>query len=269
MSAEKDIVNYWLNQQGFFTIKDISASGSRNIGILAVKFDDEKISKAMHVEVVCSISGISDSSDSKTIVRISENKFDDKYVEKAVAEYFKTENAKYGKVLILGGVSHQKKESISKEFAGKGIKVFDFEEIMFDVVRDIDTRYYKDDIVRSIQLVKYLLLSNPQRLAKLIEEGNILNAQTRSRSVAGLFEDESITREFAKIGEEKIALLLRHISFKNPEKLAEIIESDILNRKTRKPFMESLLDTDRMKKLHSVHSAKKKTRDKPLNYFFQ
>ena len=271
MSAEKDIVNYWLNQQGFFTIRDISASGNRNIGILAIKFENEKISKLMHVEVICSVSGsLSDSSESKTIIQISEKRFEDKLIRKTISNYINLEFGErkdYDKVLIVGGLSQSRKSALIKEFSEKNIKVFDFEEIMFDVIKNMDTRYYNDDVVRSMQFMKYLFLSNPERHAKLIIEGGVLNAQTRGRFINELLSHEMIRKEFTKTDEERIVLLLKHSVIKKPGKLAEIIERDVLNRKTRKPFLESLLEIDRMKKLRPKQSEKTEKIEKPLSYF--
>lgn len=51
MNAEKDIVNIWLNQHGFFTVRDINAK-NRVIDFLAYK-PGEVI---QHIEVNCSVS---------------------------------------------------------------------------------------------------------------------------------------------------------------------------------------------------------------------
>ncbi len=39
MSAEKEIVNFWYNKKGLFTLNNIKTSSNRDCGILALKFD--------------------------------------------------------------------------------------------------------------------------------------------------------------------------------------------------------------------------------------
>ena len=40
MNPDREIVNWWLNKRGFFTINNIKASKNREIDILAVKTKD-------------------------------------------------------------------------------------------------------------------------------------------------------------------------------------------------------------------------------------
>ena len=41
MSAEKDILDYWLNRNGYFTINNLKTK-NKDIGILAIRFDKKK-----------------------------------------------------------------------------------------------------------------------------------------------------------------------------------------------------------------------------------
>ena len=59
MSAEKEVVNFWLNRKGYFTVNNLK-SGNKDIGILALKFDKGSLTKVMHVEVNCSITGFTE-----------------------------------------------------------------------------------------------------------------------------------------------------------------------------------------------------------------
>ena len=56
LSAEKEIVDFWLNRKGYFTVNNLK-SGNKDIGILALKFDKGTLTHIMHVEVNCSITG--------------------------------------------------------------------------------------------------------------------------------------------------------------------------------------------------------------------
>ena len=58
MSAEKEIVNYWYNKKGLFTINNIKTSSNRDAGILALKFDKNIVNEVFHIEVSCSITNI-------------------------------------------------------------------------------------------------------------------------------------------------------------------------------------------------------------------
>ena len=50
MSAEKEVVNFWLNRKGYFTVSNIK-SGNKDVGILALKFDKDSLTRIMHIEV--------------------------------------------------------------------------------------------------------------------------------------------------------------------------------------------------------------------------
>ena len=55
MAAEKQIVKYWLNKKGFYTIDNVKA-GNRSIDFIAISFKEGKINQLNHIEVSCSIS---------------------------------------------------------------------------------------------------------------------------------------------------------------------------------------------------------------------
>ena len=76
MSAEKDIVNFWYNKNGFFTINNIK-SNNRDCGILALKFDKDKVNEVFHIEVSCSITNnLSETTNlEKSIKKIVDEKF--------------------------------------------------------------------------------------------------------------------------------------------------------------------------------------------------
>ena len=55
MSAEKDIVNFWYNKKGFFTINNLKTSSNKDVGILALKLDNDGVNGVFHIQVSCSI----------------------------------------------------------------------------------------------------------------------------------------------------------------------------------------------------------------------
>ncbi|MEK6949073.1 MAG: hypothetical protein AABX34_02550, partial [Nanoarchaeota archaeon] len=84
MSAEKDIVNFWLNRKGYFTVSNIK-SGNKDVGILALKLDKDALMRIMHIEVSCSISGFNEQTD--FLDDIIKEKFNDENVDAAIKKY--------------------------------------------------------------------------------------------------------------------------------------------------------------------------------------
>ena len=264
MSAEKEIINYWLNQKDFYTINNIKVR-NKDVGILALKFDKEQIKEAWHVEVSCSISGNIEKTDVDSINKFVASKFFDKDIIKEVNKH--TKNLKSIKnILVLGHLPKAKREDIIEKFKKKGIVVLEFEKIIQSVLMKIDTQYYRYDVIRTLQLLKYLLFSNPDRLAELIEDKNILNTLTRTQFVTNILNSEIVEKGIRKSSEEQLISLMKYSALKNPEKLAKLIEEVLLNKRTRKPFLDALLKQEKIRKLYP---QKKRKDEKPLSYFFR
>ncbi|MBL7054229.1 hypothetical protein ISS05_00560 [Candidatus Woesearchaeota archaeon] len=240
MSAEKEIVNYWYNKNGFFTINNIKAA-NRDIGVIALKFKKEKIEEIHHIEVSCSISGNAfDKNFSNSVKKIIGEKFDNKDIIKGVDAHLKnfSYSKKIKKVLVLGMLPKSRKKEIVDSFRNKNIQVLEFQTILSKVFEKLDTQYYKNDIIRTLQLVKYLVLAKPSAFAGL---SNVLRSGDREEFLKAVLDQEDMIKEFRKTNEERLAEILKHVSVKNPEKLAELLQKSILNRRTRKPFFNSLL----------------------------
>lgn len=273
MSAEKEIVNFWLNKSGYFTISNLKASKNKDIGIIALKFNKDKIDEIQHIEVSCSISNtISEISDvKKAVEKALQVKFEDAAISKAVDKYLKQfsmgkQNVK--RMFILGSMPKSKKTELIKGFKSRNIEVIEFENILFDVMKDMDTQYYKSGILRTLQLIKYLLLSNPMKMAELLDkETNILNVYTRQEFFRALLSLEEMKKEFRKTNEEEVAEILKYYSLREPLKLAELLEKDILNKRTRKPFLKALLEQEKMRKVYKEETKEAKF-EKPLSKFF-
>lgn len=263
LSAEKEIINYWLNLQNFFTISNVKVK-NKDIGILALKFDKEVVKEALHLEISCSISGNMETG-LESINKFVDDKFFDNVIRKKIDSY--TKSAKLKNMLVLGTLPKSRKKEIINAFKKKEIEVIEFEDIISSVIMNLDTQYYRNDVIRTLQLLKYLLLSNPQKLAGLISsKSDILNTNTRGKFLNELLKLELIQKEFTKTDEEQIVSVLKYSTLRKPEKLAELLEKDVLNRRTRKPFLNSLLEQEKMRKLYV--KTKKKT-EKPLNHFFK
>jgi len=252
LSAEKEIVNFWLNKKGFFTINNIK-SANRDLGIIALK--DKQL---LHYEVLCSIT----SSQKDSMDDLIKEKFSNKNVQKVIKKHLNQFNLKEIKrFVVLSNISNK---NLVKKF--KDFEVLEFENILSDVIKDLDTQYYKNDVIRTLQLLKYLFLTNSKNLSNILVD-ETLNSNERKEFMKELLGKEEIVKEFRKTNEERLAEILKYSTLKNPEKLAELLENNVLNRKTRKPFLTSLLEQRKIKKLYKQEFSQKK-KETPLNKFF-
>jgi hypothetical protein len=254
LSAEKEIVNFWLNKKGFFTINNIK-SANRDLGIIALK--DKQL---LHYEILCSIT----SSQKDSVGGLIQEKFSNKSIQKIIKRHLDQFNLKETKKFIV--LSNISNKNIIKKFNEKNIEVLEFENILADVIKDLDTQYYKNDVIRSLQLLKYLFLTNSKNVSNILVN-ETLSPNERKEFMKELLDKEEIVKEFRKTNEERLAEILKHSTIKNPEKLAELLENKVLNRRTRKPFLSSLLEQRKIKKIYKQEFSKKK-KETPLNKFF-
>jgi len=213
LSAEKEVVNFWLNRKGYFTINNVK-SGNKDIGLLALKFDEGNLKRAIHLDVCCSITGFADQN--RIFEKIIFEKFNDKNIIDAINEYTKniSKEVKVENVIVLNSLPRNKDQIIDK-FKKNNIELFEFEDILSDVMKELKTGYFKDDVIRTLQIVKFLLLSNPKKFVDVLHN-NL--SQTKMREfLAELLNRDDIIKEFKKTNEERLALILKQAMIK-PEK---------------------------------------------------
>ena len=261
MNPEKEIVNLWLNKKGFFTINDINAGKNKVIDIIAIKLANGKLERVEHVEVNCSISSTIVDKDIDEYVKKFEDKTVIKKVKQVVKEFVGTEFS-YEKTLVL---------TSNKKIELKGINVLKFDDIIYEVTDNIDKQNYRNTTLRTIQLIKYLLIANPANLAELLkkETGNkILNQGTREMFITELLKQDDVKRILEKESNEKIIIdIVKESSLKRPERLAKALEHDMLTNRTRSRFLKSLLLQEKIAKVSKTLLKPKK--QKPLQYFFK
>ncbi len=261
MSAEKEIVNYWYNKKGLFTVNNIKTSKNRDCGILALKFDKDKVNEVFHIDVSCSITNnISETTNlDKSITKIAQEKFENKDVENAVNNYirqFSLAKQNIKKIIILGAVPKSRKSEIVKRFNEKNVQVIEFDNVLYDVIEKLDTQYYKNDIIRTLQLIKYLLLSEPSKAAKLLVNG-AFTSTSRKEFLTSILDSDEIIREFRKTNVERLAAIVKNVGLK-PDELAKMLEHNILNKRTRRLFLDSLNEQEKIRKIVSKIIKKKK-----------
>ena len=270
MSAEKEIVNFWYNKKGLFTLNNIKTQSNRDCGILALKFENAAISEVFHIEVSCSITNnIPETTNlGKTISKIVDEKSDNKSISETVnnsLKQFSIQKNKVKKIIVLGSVPKSRKSEIIKEFNNKSVEVIEFENILFDVFENLDTQYYRNDIIRTMQLTKFLLLSEPTKLAKFLVN-DASSSNSRKEFLSNILDKDEIVREFRKTNAERLGAILKSSGMK-PEELAKMISHDILNKKTRKVFFDSLTEQEKIRNVVSKIIKKKKT-EMDLDKFF-
>jgi len=270
MSAEKEIVNYWYNKKGLFTINNIKASSNRDCGILALKFDKDGVNEVFHIEVACSITNnITETANlDKSIGKIVNEKFKENGVEEAISSHiiqFSMPKQKIKKIIILGAVPKSRKNDIIKEFNLKEVEVIEFENILYDVLEQLDTQYYGNDIIRTLQLTKFLLLGEPTKLAKFLVNGTF-SSNSRKEFLSTILDKDEIIREFKKTNTERLGAILKSSGMK-PSELAHMLEHDILNKRTRKMFFDSLTEQEKIRKVVNK-IVKKRKMEMDLEKFF-
>jgi hypothetical protein len=261
MNPEKEIVNLWLNKNGFFTINDINAGKNKVIDIIAIKHSNGNLDKIQHVEVSCSISsGFAEKELNECI-----KKFEDKTVSKKLKQVIKDfvgKEQNYEKVLVV---------TSEKDIQKNNIKTKSFDKILFDVVDDLDKQNYRNTTIRTLQLMKYLLLSNPENMANLIEkekDNKIMGQGAREIFLRRLLRQDDVKRILEKdSNESRILEIIKNSSLKNPERLAKALENHILTNKTRKKFLKLLFEQENIaragKKLFMMKNQK------PLQYYLR
>ena len=252
MSAEKEIVNYWYNKKGFFTINNIKTSSNRDAGILALKFDKDKMGTVFHIEVSCSITNnISETTNlGKSIKKIVDEKFEDKALAKAITSHirqFSIQEEKIKNIIVLGATPKSRKNEIIKEFNQREVEVIELENILYEAIEQLDTQYYRNDIIRTLQLTKFLLLSEPTKLAKLLVN-EAFSSNARKEFLSYILDKDGVIKDFKKTNVERLSAILKNSGLK-PAELAEMIENNILNKKTRKIFFDSLMEQENIRKL--------------------
>ena len=258
MSSEKEIVNYWLSKRGYFTITNLKIR-NKDVGIIALKPSEE----ILHVQINCSISSAIDGANLKELINETLSNFFSEDILEVIGVYLK-DFRKIKKVYVVGSIPRKRRLDIVKAFKQVEIEILEFDKILLAVILSIDKQYYKNDVLRTLQLIKYLLLKDADDLVTLLSEGEILNTNTRYEFLSSLLEKEVIKKQFKKLEPDKVIESLKYFKLK-PDEFAQFIEKAILTSKTRKKFIELLLEEERVKK---EYVEIKKIKEKPLTKFF-
>jgi hypothetical protein len=244
MSAEKEIVNFWYNSQGYFTLNNLK-SKNRDVGIVALKFSSEKVIDACYVDVSCSISGnVSETSNVSSMVGEMVIERFEKSSIRSVLDGRNHEvpvpSDKIRKCIVLGSIPKSRKQDIISAFSERGVSVIEFEDVLSSVMKQLDTQYYRNDVIRTLQLMKYLLLSEPRKVAEMMGS-TMLNSSLKEELVARLMDNKEMVKGVRHLEEDKMGEIISHSKLKNPEKLAAVLHKKVLNSKTKGVFVDTLM----------------------------
>ena len=249
MNPDKELLNFWLHKNDFFTINSIKAGKNKEINIIALKIKEGQVHQVQQIEVVSSISNISsltlDQSDAeKSVNDFISRKFDDGSIRETIRDKIKEFGKivdEYEKVIIIGRIAKVNRDKTIELLEDRGIKVIRYEDVLYDILSSVDKQDY-NEIIRTTQLLKYLLMADPKSLAKLIEKGDFLNQNTREEFVKEIVRLEETKRVLGKEDNEGLLVeLLRDSSLKKPEKLAELVVKNMLTSRTKQRFLDEFL----------------------------
>jgi len=251
MEPEKEIVNWWLNRNGFFTLNNIKAAQNKEIGTLALNLG-QKGSQIQHIEVNCSVSNprnltLDKSSPETSVEKYTLKKFENEIIIKKVKESIKEltgEEKEYQRAIVLGNLALTNRGKIISLLKKRGYTVYKFEDILTDVMHNLDKQNYQSATVRNLQLIKHILLSEPKALATLLNKKgkqDILNQNSRETFLKAFLKDVQNQKIIQKeLNEDIIIALLKNSSLKRPEKLAKVLASEVLGERSGKKFLETL-----------------------------
>ena len=267
MNSEREIIIWWLNKSGFFTINSIKVARNREIDFIAIKITEGNVEKILHVESACSVSSM----DSLKAAKYAE-RFNDKLVVKKVREMITTHVGKempYEKLLVIGVTT--KLSEFKKLQETEGLAVKEFRDIIFDVFETLDRQNYFNNTIRTLQLVKFILLAGPKRLAQLLhmqDKHKAMKKTSMKQFIMDILDNEDTVKALRHEGaEDLITQILKNSSLNKPEKLAKVLGEEIISPRARKLFVETLLAQEPMKKHKPVPKLKPRL-EKSLKSFF-
>ncbi|MBI3037406.1 hypothetical protein HYY73_06700 [Candidatus Woesearchaeota archaeon] len=238
MSPENDIVNLWLNRQGFFTVSDINAN-NRVVDIIAIRQKSQL--SVQHVELHCSVSSAAAVVSEKEKADLL-RKFNDANViatvERTIRSYL-GRDCEYEKVLVS-----------TSNVSLPEITVVRFQEVIKEVVSELDRQNYRSPIIRALQLVKFVLMANPETIAALVTKGDVhkpMSYHNKEQLLRQMLQQDVALKLFGKReNEQLIVSILKNSTLKQPERLAAALET-ILTKRTATRFLNVLLQQKEVK----------------------
>ncbi|RLE42150.1 hypothetical protein DRJ48_04145 [Candidatus Woesearchaeota archaeon] len=247
MFPEKEIVTIWLNQQGYLVVRDINAGKNKVVDCLAFKLEKGQLKKAIHVEVSVSVAG-------EHVAEV-QKKFSDALVQKAIRQYLAkySQTKDYSKLLVMNSPSLEKIGDI---------EVKPFEAVFIEVLAKLDRKDYSNPTVRTLQLLKHTILTEPEQLRALME-GFKQNGAISNQTLEAMLEQLSHLPEMMRVLAKSRNKRVLEESFKGsplakPEALAKLVISSLTTRSFNQ-FLKELFQHEKAKRFTKKKSPKQKT----------
>ncbi len=232
MSAEKELVNVWLHNQGFFTISSLNAGGNRTIDFIALRQGYKQPEEVWHVEVHASISApqltLRERSD---LAARFNNPNVELAMQSAIHERLNYQPA-YKKVLI----------TTIEGLTLPDIMVIPFEDALLSVFSSLDRSAHTGSL-RTLQLVKYILLRRGALVRKILLSKNIKGVgNVRRQLFVDLLSSEDGKALLASKQYESLLIdSIAGSSLANSEKFAKLLATKILSKRARTAFLKELI----------------------------
>lgn len=228
MPAENAIVAFWLESENYSIIQSLNA-GKRVIDFIAFKNG-----RAYHIEVAASLHTRRISEDLQGI----KARFEDTQVVSKIKEKLKFYNIKeYQKMIVTNYRQDDKVDSV---------KIIDFDTVAMKVLKSLDRQNYEDTAKRTMQIVKFIIMKNPESVGKLLSL-NMLGSRAKRKLMDALIEEKYIEQ---KADNAQIDTVLAQIA-KRPDN-GKIIADSVnknLNVKAKKNFAAQLLKNSDSRKI--------------------
>lgn len=161
-TAEHIVETYIRYVKRWFTISNIKCKSGNEIDVLAI---DTKNNKKYHIEVSVHITGAFRKLSSKelekgksdealrkrTLKFFIESKFNNLKIKDTLKEFGFLEG-NYDKVIVTWDV--EKSENMDRLLSENNIKVWKIGDLLNEMITKIDTKFYSDDIIRTLQFLK-------------------------------------------------------------------------------------------------------------------
>ena len=145
-----------------------------------------------------------------------------------------------------------------------------FDELLLDVMNNLDGQNYNSDVMRTLQLSKFLLLASPKHAADLLSESGsheVLNSVSREEFLQCLFEREEFIKILQKSSNERILLnILKKSSLKKTSRFVKLLDENFTSR-FRKKIHRDLSKTENIRNSKPQKAALPKKEKSLLSFF--
>lgn len=162
-TSERIVESYVRHVKGWMTISNVKCKQNKEIDILAI---DPLSNKKYHIEVSVHITtpfqklttneierGKGDEAKRRrTLKFFVEDKFNDTNILEKLKDYGFSED--YGKVIVTYDV--EESEEMKQALEENKIAIWKIHDLIKEIMENVDSKYYSDDILRTIQLISQI-----------------------------------------------------------------------------------------------------------------